>query len=89
MDWRVGASGDAVLILGSDLPWIDGLVWLGRDPRAPELLLPTRYEPPVHPGLIARRLGPVAMTLDPARVLPISATGRLHGPAVERWLDGR
>jgi MoxR-vWA-beta-propeller ternary system domain bpX5 len=31
----------------AELPWVDGIVYLGRDPEAPRLLLPTHSTPTV------------------------------------------
>lgn len=45
-----GLAGDQLLaILGDerDLPWVDGVVYLGADPDAPRLLLPTALAPSV------------------------------------------
>jgi hypothetical protein len=40
---RAARAGDALLVCGDapDLPWADGVVYLGRDGEAPSLLLPT------------------------------------------------
>jgi hypothetical protein len=41
-----GVQGEGILlVLGEDLPWADGVLWLGRDPAAPGLLLPTAMRP--------------------------------------------
>jgi MoxR-vWA-beta-propeller ternary system domain bpX5 len=40
----IGGPGWLVL-LGDELPWVDGAVYLGRDPDAPRLLLPTHSAP--------------------------------------------
>jgi hypothetical protein len=38
------------------LPWVDGIEYLGRDPAAPELLLPTALEPNVSVSLLPAAL---------------------------------
>jgi hypothetical protein len=45
-----------VLILGDecDLPWVDGILYLGRDDAAPSLLLPTALRPDVPVALLER-----------------------------------
>ena len=51
-----GVAGDNLLLVvgpPDTIPWVDGLVWLGRDPLAPALLLPTTQTPTVHPALLA------------------------------------
>jgi hypothetical protein len=49
---------DAVLVLGpeAELPWVDGVEYLGIDPRAPSLLVPTHRAPTVPIDLLARAL---------------------------------
>ena len=64
-----------LLVLGreEDLPWIDGIVYLGKDPGAPSLLLPTTLEPDVPPALLERAIlarargmeAPIAVLVDP------------------------
>jgi hypothetical protein len=66
-----GVAGEA-----PELPWADGATYLGRDPLAPSLLLPTTREPSVplpllERALVARALRvpnappPLAVLLDP------------------------
>lgn len=74
------AGQDLILLLGNAgdtalLPWVDGAIYLGRDPRAPSLLLPTNREPAVPLPLVERALvlragrlkvePPLAVLLDP------------------------
>lgn len=60
------ASADRIILLGAAprLPWIDGLIYLGRCPEAPTLLLPTALDATVPIGLLERalaaRLAPLA-----------------------------
>ncbi|MEQ8272842.1 MAG: hypothetical protein RMA76_42370 [Deltaproteobacteria bacterium] len=37
---------------GEDLPWVDGVQYLGRHPDAPRLLVPTREAPSVSPAVL-------------------------------------
>jgi hypothetical protein len=49
-----GLTGDSLLaVLGAAevLPWVDGVVYLGADPDAPRLLLPTALAPALAAGL--------------------------------------
>ena len=87
--WRASAGDDVLLVVGDAVPWIDGLIWLGRDPRAPGLLLPTGFEPPVHPQLIAAQLGPVALILSPPMRLALGGLGKLDPATLAAWLEGR
>lgn len=71
------ATKDAMVLLGSDLPWADGVVYLGRDPEAPALLVPTRLEPDVPIAIVERALlrqtsgAPLAVV--PPLVLPCAS----------------
>ena len=69
-----GVAGvDLLLVLGAaeDLPWVDGVGYLGVDPEAPRLLLPTTEAPELHPALLQRALlRPDAS--DPARQAPLA-----------------
>ncbi len=46
-----GPSLLAVLGEAEQLPWVDGVLYLGSDPEAPRLLLPTALRPSVAAGL--------------------------------------
>lgn len=62
-----------LLILGEEsaLPWVDDAVWLGRDPAAPSLLLPTAWAPAVPLDLYERAVRARALTAAGAlAVLP-------------------
>ncbi|RKH70030.1 hypothetical protein [Corallococcus aberystwythensis] len=69
-----GVAGPEVLVLlgaAASLPWVDGAVYLGRDPLAPALLLPCALEPDVAPSWLERAL--LAGQGDaPLAVLPAS-----------------
>lgn len=88
------ASEGALVVLGeaSLLPWVDGVVYLGRDPRAPSLLLPTAQEPTLHPalleGAVARRVGggfswSVAVLPSPPRLVVVESPRRLDPRALD------
>jgi hypothetical protein len=75
------AGEDLLVVLGpaGELPWVEGAVYLGRDPSAPALLLPTTREPSlplplVERALIARArrvpgvLPPLAVLIHPTRL---------------------
>jgi len=71
-----GVAGQGVLILLGDtasLPWVDGAVYLGRDPAAPSLLLPCALAPDVAPSLLERALVAYARGGTPLAVLPRSS----------------
>jgi hypothetical protein len=91
----VGAPG-LVLVLGETdlLPWVDGLGYLGRDPEAPGLLLPTQRRPDVHLLLVERALKaraphaawPLAVLLDPSALVPVGEARPLDRAALEAFL---
>ncbi len=53
----VCAPGHVVISgVEGELPWLDGVTYLGRDPLAPHLLLPTLLQPHVPIDLFERAL---------------------------------
>ena len=52
------AGHETLLVLGPAemLPWVDGAEYLGRDPLAPSLLLPTHSESSLNSALLERAL---------------------------------
>ncbi|HEX7181678.1 MAG TPA: hypothetical protein VF756_07535 [Thermoanaerobaculia bacterium] len=83
---------------GADLPWVDGAVYLGRDPGAPALLLPTAREPSAPLPLVERALviqarasgasPPFAVLLDPPLLASIQEARPLVRPRLLAWLEG-
>ncbi len=73
-------TNDALIVLGDEaaLPWTDGVQYLGRDPDAPELYLPTTHGPDVPPALLARAFvargdaPPIAIVLEPRAAISIA-----------------
>jgi hypothetical protein len=86
-DWDAfrGVAGEGLLVLlGTDPPWAEGAIFLGQDPDARGLYLPTTLQPSVHPVLLQRAIdrctgidGPVVLlpsvrqfvALDPSRTV--------------------
>ena len=78
---RGAASAHVVIVSGEreQLPWVEGAKYLGRDPSAPSLLLPTTLEPSAPASLLERALLarvprsaiPLAVLLSPARLVPM------------------
>lgn len=52
--WTGVAGRGWVALMGPELPWSPEALWLGPDPDAPSLLLPTLYQPDLHPMLLER-----------------------------------
>jgi hypothetical protein len=95
-----GVAGPELLIaLGApgDLPWVDGVSYLGQDPDAPLLLLPTALEPSVHPRLLQDALlargsklpPPLAVLLSPDLLVSTAAARPVSRPVLEGWLSRR
>ena len=77
-------GSDVLVVLGPPdlLPWSDGARYLGRDPAAPSLLLPTTLEPELPLALLERALlRRFADAAPPLAVLPESARVLALGPA--------
>lgn len=83
------AGKDLLLIVAeqTQLPWVDGIHYLGRDPLAERLLLPTTHRPPVHPALLQTALRvPTAVNLSPALLVTLTELRLIHGPRLVEWL---
>jgi hypothetical protein len=95
-----GASGDGLLAVageGAVLPWADGVVYLGRDPAAPRLLLPTMLRPSApleaFERAIARRAAPEsapwAILASPPVVFSLAAARPIERSHLRRWLEAQ
>ena len=89
----VGAPG-LLVILGEELPWVDGAVYLGHDAQSPSLLLPTNVEPSVPAALLQRSLahvhkqnGPCALLLNPPSLVPLSEARTIARESLIKWLE--
>jgi len=80
------------------LPWADGVRYLGRDPAAPALLLPTALEPEAPAALVERALlaaagpadrvaAPFAVLDGPLRLVPLGEARPLDRSALLAWLE--
>lgn len=73
------ANREVLIVLGEacDLPWVQGIDYAGSCPEAPELWLPTRWQPNVPLDLLARALGerytriPLLLWHRPATCIPL------------------
>jgi len=92
---RGAATADALCVLGPEehLPWADGVVYLGRDPAAPALLVPTHLETDVPLALleaaVTRRVEgtPVAVVPAPEMLIAVGAARPLDRGALMAWLE--
>jgi hypothetical protein len=90
-------AGDGLLVVLGDqdaLPWVDGVVYLGRDESAPSLLLPTALAPTVPSALleiavrrIVARAAPVAMLPSLARLVPCGAARSIDRALLKAWVE--
>ena len=92
------ASPQLIALLGAsaDLPWTDGIVYLGRDEAAPQLYLPTTRATTLPPALIARAivrrepaLPPPFVLTDtfnaPRLIVSLAAAGPIDRRMLEAW----
>jgi len=91
----VAARGVLVAFGESEtLPWVDGVVYLGVDARAPGILLPTAIEPSVPVELFAIAIAgrfdsqpPLAVIPQSGLVLSLAAARSIVRESVVRWLE--
>lgn len=85
-DGPAGVAGDGLLVLlGPDLPWVDGVTWIAQEPTARGLWLPTRVEPDVPAALLLRAVGAPALVAPGLRV-SLGAARRVDRAVLEAWL---
>ncbi|MCC2669428.1 MAG: hypothetical protein K0Q72_1899 [Armatimonadetes bacterium] len=94
-----GVSGEGLLLLlgaAEDLPWVPGVVYLGREVEAPSLLLPTTLAPtvPTAPLLQAFQkqfpelVLPLAVLPASGKVVSLHAARTVARERVLGWLGG-
>lgn len=93
--WK-GVAGEDVLVLLGDmdgLPWVEGVLYLGRDATAPALLLPCTLAPAEAPALLERALvaraggqTPLAVLPGPSRLVPVGAARPLSRLTLGAWV---
>jgi len=91
------SATDLIALIGDegDLPWVDGARYLGRDPSAPALLLPTALAVGAHPALFERAVlsaapgaaQPLAVLPDPLRVVPLGSARPVDPARIGAWLE--
>lgn len=93
-----GVAAPGLLVLTGPeeaLPWVDGIRYLGLDPEAPALLLPTVLEPEIPIALLERALlagspgapTPLALLQDPQRLVPLGAARPVERAQLVAWLE--
>lgn len=93
-----GVAGKTTLVLlgnETDLPWANGVIYLGQDPAAPSLLLPTWLEPIVPDAHLLERalhkrfpqsIRPLAVLPDSHTIIPCENAVPLSSSRLEAWL---
>ena len=91
-----GVAGPGVLVLLGEtvsLPWVEGVVYLGKDPGAPALLLPCPLVPELALALLERALvaraggvTPLAVLPHPPRLVPVGAARPVSRDTLRAWL---
>ena len=91
-----GVAAENLLVVtgGQDeLPWVDGVAYLGRAPGARDLLVPTTLAPTVPESLLARAVAhariqpPVAILVDHQTLVTLAPALPLTRALLEHWQD--
>lgn len=93
---RLVIAEDTLVVLGAsdELPWVDGVQYLGAEPSSPSMLIPTTRETSPSSVLIERALrrvnhlpdGPFALTSF-ERVMPLRHAVPVTRAALARWVN--
>ena len=89
------SCADLVLLKAEEehLPWIKGVIYLGRDPHAPSLYIPTHLSVNVPLSILERALlkktgiGPMAVLPASSQLLPLTNLLSLDRQAIAAWLS--
>ncbi len=94
LDRLQGVAGtELIAILGTanDLPWVEGIRYLGKDSLAPGLLLPCNRKPILSVGLLAaainRQETPLALLDKPGRLIPLIQARPIERSLLLSWLE--
>src|SRR5262245_15643876 len=65
------SGGEFIIVIGDEesLPWVDGVIYLGRDSKAPSLLIPTTLTTSIPLALLERALAARFPAMSPLAVL--------------------
>jgi hypothetical protein len=90
------ASVGIAVALGEakDLPWVDGVTYLGRDPAAPRLLIPSMLRSNVAIDVFERAIarhagtlpGPWAVLASPPRLFSVANAAIINRGHLAHWL---
>ena len=85
-----------ILVQGSEqqLPWVNGVQYLGVDPAAPFLLLPTNYRPSLPEALVQnallKKIGSndrIAVLPSPLLLVPLNPARPVFRSVLAAWLE--
>jgi hypothetical protein len=74
------------------LPWADGVIYLGREPAAPDLFIPTTLAPNVPAELLltacirAGHAAPLCVLPQPRSIFSLARARIVDPPMLDRWL---
>jgi hypothetical protein len=93
------AGRDLLLVLGDsdDLPWVDGVTYLGSERETPALLVPTALAPSVPVAVLDRAVrarldgepgagGLAAVLVEPLRLVPCHAARAIARDRLAAWV---
>jgi hypothetical protein len=88
-----GAGLIALLAPADRLPWVEGAIWLGSDPLAPTLLLPTTRRPAdpiewVEAAVLRQAAHKLAALLEDGSVIPLDRARPVGEAEIARFLAG-
>ncbi len=93
------ANRNMLLVQGETeaLPWVEGVTYLGHDPEAPALLLPTAQRPDFPTALLERALraqfptvaAPMAVLPGTLQVVSLAGARTVARASLQAWLEGR
>lgn len=90
--WHGVAWADGLVVLGADVPWVRGLTWIGQEPQAAALYLPTRVASSVDPRWLIEALrsqgrrAPLLVLPETGLLLSLAGARPLHGEALRAWM---
>lgn len=89
-------ASDMIVLLGDTehLPWVDGVQYLGRDARAPDLLLPTQLAPRAPLDAFTRAVttrargtkAPWAVLVAPQRITSLAEARYVERERLVAWI---
>lgn len=88
-----GARANGLVVVAGptlDLPWLDGVTYLGHEPDAADLLVPTTRQASAPAALVEAALrsrgalpaGPFAVLLEPLTLVPLGSLRRIDRAAL-------